>query len=121
MISKKKYYQLVENSFFFIEGKDRVIFLQGLTSNDIYKVSENQITYSAILSPQGKFFFDFFITNYKDSLLIECSENVKNEFIERLSIYKLKSDIEIKNKKIFNSYLLSADDLNDIKKLKIFF
>ena len=49
MISKKKYYQLVENSFFFIEGKDRVNFLQGLTSNDIYKVSENQISYSAIL------------------------------------------------------------------------
>ena len=119
MISKKKYYQLVENSFFFIEGKDRVNFLQGLTSNDIYKVSKNQISYSAILSPQGKFFFDFFITDYKSSLLIECNKNVKNEFIEKLSIYKLKSDIDIKNKEIFNSYLLSSDDLNDIKELEI--
>ena len=119
MISEKKYYQLFESNFFLISGKDRVDFLQGLTSNDIKKVSENNIIYSSILSPQGKFFFDFFITNYEGSLLVECCKSIREEFIERLSIYKLQSDINLQHKNDLKSYLLSIDRLDEIKKMNI--
>ena len=59
MINEKKYYKLIDSAFFLITGKDRVNFLQGLTSNDIKKVSKKKIIYSSILSPQGKFFLIF--------------------------------------------------------------
>ena len=117
MISEKKYYQLFESGFFLITGKDRVDFLQGLTSNDIKKVSKKEIIYSSILSPQGKFFFDFFIIDYEDSLLIECCKSFRDEFIERLSIYKLQSDINLQYKNDLKSYLISTNNLKKITKM----
>ena len=117
MINEKKYYKLIDSAFFLITGKDRVNFLQGLTSNDIKKVSKKKIIYSSILSPQGKFFFDFFIVDYEDSLLIECCKNFKDEFIERLSIYKLQSDINLEHKKDLKSYLIGKNNLEKITKM----
>ena len=44
-----------------IEGEDKIDFLQALTTNNIEKVSKEGIVYTAILSPQGKYLFDFFV------------------------------------------------------------
>ena len=50
-----------------ISGNDRVKFMQGLITNDVMKAN-NGIIYSAILSPQGKYLFDFFIFVCNDSI-----------------------------------------------------
>ena len=43
-----------------------------MITNDIEKVSETTAIYAALLTPQGKFLFDFFIVEYKDRLLLDC-------------------------------------------------
>ena len=77
-----------------ISGSDRHTFLQGLITNDIYKVSESRATYSALLTPQGKFLYDFFIVEFDDSFLLDCEADRLSELQQKLHIYKLRLDVE---------------------------
>ena len=38
-------------------------FLQGIVTNDVDKVDPARAVYAALLTPQGKFLFDFFIAD----------------------------------------------------------
>ena len=51
-----------------VSGEDTVTFLQGLVSNDVSKVADDQVIYAALLTPQGKFLFDFFLYLIKSKL-----------------------------------------------------
>lgn len=54
-----------------LAGADRVEFLQGLVSNDVAKVSETRAIWAALLTPQGKFRHDFFISLIGDLIVID--------------------------------------------------
>ena len=49
-----------DRHIFEIRGHDRAGFLQGLVTNDVSQTPQ-ALTYSAILTPQGKFITDFFL------------------------------------------------------------
>ena len=49
-----------------ISGDDAKNFLQGLVTNDVDKVSEENTIYTALLTPQGKYLHDFFILKIGD-------------------------------------------------------
>ncbi|MEB3701572.1 Folate-binding protein YgfZ [Candidatus Bealeia paramacronuclearis] len=76
-----------------ISGKDRFLFLQGIITNDIYKLENVPIIYSALLTPQGKFLFDFFVYAQGDVFLLECQEGRLPELMKKLSLYKLRSQV----------------------------
>ena len=82
-----------DRSLVSISGNDRIEFLQGLITNDLLKVDEG-IIYTAILSPQGKYLFDFFIVqNLDQRLFIDIQSNKKNKLLDFLNFYKLNSDV----------------------------
>lgn len=78
-----------------ITGADAPEFLQGLITNDIHKVSDDQAIYSCFLTPQGKFLFDFLIVPTEGGYLLDVEAGRHKEFIMRLTIYKLRSDVVI--------------------------
>ena len=78
-----------------LEGADSKKFLQGLITADICK-SEAQPIYTALLSPQGKYLYDFFIKKQKSAYLIDIKREAVQDFIKRLSLYKLRADIQIR-------------------------
>lgn len=81
-----------------VYGKDARDFLQRILTNDIEKVTEELTQYSALLTPQGKFLFDFFICQMgDDTLLLDCDAASIPEIIETLEKYKLQSEVGIKN------------------------
>lgn len=82
-------------AFIQIKGVDRKIFLNGLVTNDIFSVSANKTLYSALLNPQGKYLHDFFVIEIEETLLIDLAFEELEEFIKRLKIYKLRSNVEI--------------------------
>ena len=74
-----------------IEGEDKIDFLQALTTNNIEKVSKEGIIYTAILSPQGKYLYDFFVFSLGRSLskrIIIAMQKFNNFFT---SPYKIKN------------------------------
>ena len=78
-----------------IEGPDASSFLQGLISNDILQVSETNSIFAALLSPQGKYQFDFFIAKSDDRFYLDCEMSRIKELIQRLKMFKLRSNVVI--------------------------
>ncbi|MFT5630470.1 MAG: folate-binding protein YgfZ [Gammaproteobacteria bacterium] len=77
-----------------ITGTDRVDFLQGLITNDVTR-ADGGIVYAALLTPQGKFIADFFVIGQPDILLIDVGSSVAATLFQRLSMYRLRADVQI--------------------------
>ena len=58
---KNSVYILNNRAIIYINGEDVKDFLQNLISNDINKVSDNSSCFASLLTPQGKFLFEFIL------------------------------------------------------------
>lgn len=79
-------------------GKDARLFLQGLITNDVENVASPRLIYGAILTPQGKLLYDFFIAENNDTLLMDCNSTVIFDLIRRFNLYKLRADVNIEDR-----------------------
>tara|TARA_B100001996_G_scaffold84992_3_gene62732 strand:+ start:2173 stop:2976 length:804 start_codon:yes stop_codon:yes gene_type:complete len=78
-----------------VSGEGAWGFLQGLITNDLAK-ELNKLSYAALLSPQGKFLFDFFIFAPVDNVfLVDVDSSITADFLTRLSMYKLRMKLDI--------------------------
>ena len=116
-MNNKKIIKNLSSKFIRIQGKDNASFLQGLITNDIYKCNIKNSIYSCLLTPQGKFLADFFISILDDYFLIEINEKYFKNFYNKLKIYKLRSDVHIEeniNLKSFTYLTKNKPELNQI-------
>ena len=89
---------LEHKSIVSISGVDASNFLQNIISNDIHLVNKTCSLYSCLLSPQGKFMYDFMIVSLsEDNYLIQCNKAIVDNFISKLNIFKLRSQVIIEN------------------------
>jgi len=102
----KNVYILDDRAIFYLNGEDTKEFLQNLISNDINKVSETNTCFASLLSPQGKFLYEFIIIKHKSGYLIDCEKSQADELYKQLSIYKLRSKVEILN--LSNEFVVAA-------------
>ena len=98
------FYKNSNSRFLSIEGGDSNEFLQNLITNDINKCSEENILYSCLLSPQGKFLSDFFIFKKKEKYLIETHSFFYEKLLKKLNLYKLRSKVNINEVTSLHSY-----------------
>jgi tRNA-modifying protein YgfZ len=77
-----------------VSGPDARSFLQGLVTNDMNRVSRERALYAALLTPQGKFLFDFFIVE-DDGFWLDCAADRAADLKKRLTMYKLRADVKI--------------------------
>ncbi len=85
---------LEDRGFIQIKGSEAKDFLQNIVTNDIEKVTSDSTVFSSILTPQGKYLFEFFILKLKDNYLIECENKSTTEIIKLLNFYKLRSKVD---------------------------
>ncbi len=102
----KKVYILSDRAIFYINGEDAKEFLQNLISNDINKVSDVNSCFSSLLTPQGKFLYEFIIIKHKSGYLLDCEKPQAEELFKQLSLYKLRSKVEILN--LSNEFVVAA-------------
>ena len=93
----KNVYILEDRGIIYINGIDIKDFLQNIITNDINKVNETNSCFASILTPQGKFLFDFLIVKHKKGYFIDCEKNQVEGLFNQLNIYKLRSHVEITN------------------------
>lgn len=79
-----------------VSGADRKSFLEGLVSNSVARISEGPI-YAAMLSPQGKYLFDFIMSADGDSILLDVKSNRAQALATRLTMYRLRADVQIED------------------------
>ena len=90
-----RYALLEDRGLLAVQGPDRAEFLQGLVSNDVEKAGPDRAVYAALLTPQGKYLFDFFIIGLDDALFLDCERARLEELKKRLTVYKLKADVTL--------------------------
>ena len=99
-------YILEDRGILYINGADAKEFLQNLISNDINKVNDANSCFASLLTPQGKFLFAFIIVKHKAGYFIDCEKSQTEALFQQLSIYKLRSKVEIMN--LSNEFVVAA-------------
>ena len=106
----KKVYILADRAILFINGEDANKFLQNLISNNINKVSDVNSCFTSLLSPQGKFLYEFIIVKHKTGFFIDCEKSQVDGLYKQLNVYKLRSKVEILN--LSNEFVVAAFSYN---------
>lgn len=75
-----------------LSGDDVQAFLQSLVTND---VTGKGAVYTALLTPQGKLLFDFFVWGDGEDYLIDCEGARAEALVKRLTLYRLRRAITI--------------------------
>ena len=77
-------------------GADVRDVLQNVVTNDIGRVTPGRAVYAALLTPQGKYLFDFLLVEGPDgALLIDCAADRAEALAQRLRIYCMRRDARL--------------------------
>ena len=87
--------RLDDRAILALGGPDARDFLQGLVTNDLEKLTPGKALYAALLSPQGKILFDFFVTEGEGALLLDCARHARDALLKKLKLYRLRARVEI--------------------------
>ena len=103
---KNSVFILNNRSILYINGLDAKDFLQNLISNDINKVSDNSSCFASLLTPQGKFLYEFIVVKHKSGYFIDCEKDQSEEILRQLNVYKIRSKVEILN--LSNEFVVAS-------------
>jgi folate-binding protein YgfZ len=96
-MEKNEVVTLEDRGFIKIEGVETKDFLQNIVTNDVTKITNSFTIFSSILTPQGKYLYEFFVIKSRNGYFLDCENEFTNEIIEHLTKYKLRSKVEIKD------------------------
>jgi len=77
-----------------LSGPERRSLLQGIITNNVNEL-DNGGVYSALLTPQGKFLYDFFLVEVDDTIYLDCEKDAFTTLFQKLLMYRLRSNVEI--------------------------
>jgi len=97
---------LEDRGILYVNGVEAKAFLQNLITNDVNKVNENNSCFASLLTPQGKYLYDFLIIKHKTGYFIDCEKDLVENLLKQLNIYKLRSKVEIMN--LSNEFVVAA-------------
>tara|TARA_B100001250_G_scaffold349384_1_gene320537 strand:+ start:65 stop:946 length:882 start_codon:yes stop_codon:yes gene_type:complete len=105
-MKKNEVYILEDRGLLYINGEDTKEFLQNIITNNIEKVTNEMSCFAALLTPQGKYLFDFIIVKHKNGYFLDCEKKNIEELYKQLTLYKLRSKVEILN--LSNEFVVAA-------------
>ncbi len=99
-------YILKDRAILYVNGQDAKDFLQNLISNDINKVTDNSSCFASLLTPQGKFLYEFIVIKHKSGFFIDCEKSQSEEILKQLNLYRIRSNVEILN--LSNEFVVAS-------------
>ena len=99
-------YILEDRAILYINGLDAKDFLQNLISNDINKVTNESSCFASLLTPQGKFLYEFIVIKHKSGYFIDCEKSQSEEIFKQLNLYNIRSKVEILN--LSNEFVVAS-------------
>lgn len=76
-----------------VTGPENFKFLQDAVTNDLNRLDDG-LVYTAVLTAQGKYLFDFFVLRDGDDLLIDIHAGQAVAFANRMTMFKLRAKLE---------------------------
>ncbi len=111
---------LDDRGFIQINGDEAKDFLQNIVTNDVEKITDRLTLFASILTPQGKYLYEFSILKLEEGYLLECEKEAVPEIIKIFNFYKLRSKVNLidANKK-YTSIAITLEKFKEITKSKI--
>ncbi|MEM8749532.1 MAG: folate-binding protein [Pseudomonadota bacterium] len=78
-----------------LAGKDCTPFLQNIITCDVENLASSEARHGALLTPQGKILFEFILQRREEGYWIDVHADLADDFIKRLTFYKLRADVSI--------------------------
>ncbi|HEY8194667.1 MAG TPA: folate-binding protein [Hyphomicrobium sp.] len=94
-MSSAKIARLTDRGVISVRGSDSEKLLQGLVTNDLEGLEQGAARHAALLSPQGKIMFDFFVVRVAGGYLLDVAAAKAADLVKRLTLYKLRADVAI--------------------------
>ena len=88
---------LADRGFIRVSGTEARAFLQALVTCNMENITPDSAGCGALLSPQGKILFDFFIYAESDGFILDCPNFLAADLLKRLSLYKLRAKLTLEN------------------------
>jgi folate-binding protein YgfZ len=88
-----------ERAVLSLEGAETENFLHNLVTADILGLADGEARYAALLTPQGKILFDFFLVKTVEGYLLDCAASQLEELTKRLMFYRLRAKVAIAQRK----------------------
>ena len=85
----------LDRTVFDISGETVLPWLEGLITNSLSRASTGEVTFAALLTPQGKIIADFFITPHDSGVFLDTPQTYASDLKKRLMMYKLREKITI--------------------------
>ena len=90
-MEKDQIFFLKDRGVIYINGDDSKDFLQNIITNDMNKVNDSSSCFASLLTPQGKYLFDFIVIKHKQGYFLDCEKNRADDLVKRLNIYNLNN------------------------------
>lgn len=87
--------QLNDRKLLKVSGDDAENFLENIVTCQIAGMEKGIARFGALLTPQGKILFDFFVIRVSSGYLLDVSETIAEELIKRLTFYRLRAKVVI--------------------------
>src|SRR5215467_4540909 len=81
-----------------VTGADAAKLLQGVITNDMDLLSVQPAIHAALLTPQGKILFEFFVVKAPDGFCLEVAADKTADLVKRLGLYRLRAKVDIKDR-----------------------
>lgn len=78
-----------------VAGADAEKLLQGIITSDMELLAKQPALHAALLTPQGKILFEFFVARDDDGFLLETAKDQAAGLARRLTMYKLRAKVDI--------------------------
>lgn len=88
-----------ERAVLSLEGAEAENFLHNLVTADVLGLAEGEPRYAALLTPQGKVLFDFFVVRTAGCYLLDSAASQLEELTKRLMFYRLRAKVQIAERK----------------------
>jgi hypothetical protein len=80
-----------------VTGPDAEKLLQGLITNDMGLLTVQPAIHAALLTPQGKILFEFFVAKTANGYLLDVVRDKAADLTKRLNMYKLRASVDIRD------------------------
>jgi len=99
-----------------VSGADRASWLQGLLTNDVGALTENEPVYAAYLTPQGRMITDMFVIARGDRILLDVPAPLAASLRDRLDALVFSEDVQIADESatLWVWTIVSADAFRDV-------
>lgn len=103
-----------------LSGPERIPFLGGLVTNQVRHVSKTRSVYAAMLTPQGRYLWDFTMVDDPEQLFLITEPDRVPELVQQIAMYILRAKVDVTDKQTAFGILGVAGPSADQKVKQLF-